>query len=82
MLEGFRLKRDLLKLDVNSFLFLFSDFPASPNVSGRPSPHHSAVRSAEENGDIIYMKRRIFNHKVITVNFATNDVYFFSEMER
>ncbi|KAK1329278.1 hypothetical protein QTO34_011459 [Cnephaeus nilssonii] len=67
-----------LQLEVNNK----ENFPASPNVSGRPSPHHSNVRSAEENGDIIFMKRRIFGHRVITVNFATNDVYFFSEMER
>ncbi|XP_045439113.1 regulator of G-protein signaling protein-like [Pipistrellus kuhlii] len=67
-----------LQLEINNN----ENFPSSPNVSGRPSPHHSTVRSAEENGDIIYMKRRIFNHKVIIVNFATNDIYFFSEMER
>ncbi|XP_015425376.1 PREDICTED: regulator of G-protein signaling protein-like [Myotis davidii] len=58
------------------------NYPASPNVPARPSPHHSNVRSADENGDIILMKRRIFGHRVITVNFALSDLYFFSEMER
>ncbi|KAM7053660.1 regulator of G-protein signaling protein-like [Molossus nigricans] len=58
------------------------NIPASPTVPVRPPPHQTNVRSAEENGDIILMKRRIFGHRIITVNFALNDLYFFSEMEK
>ncbi|XP_066113120.1 regulator of G-protein signaling protein-like [Saccopteryx bilineata] len=52
------------------------------NISGHLSPYHTNVRSADENGDIILAKRRIFGHKMITVNFAINDLHFFSEMEK
>ncbi|XP_016080147.1 PREDICTED: regulator of G-protein signaling protein-like [Miniopterus natalensis] len=69
---------EYLHLEINNK----ENFPASPNVSGRPSPHHSNVKSGEENGDVILMKRRIFSHRVVTVNFALNDLYFFSEMEK
>ncbi|KAM5202878.1 regulator of G-protein signaling protein-like isoform 3-T6 [Hipposideros larvatus] len=56
---------------------------ASPNVSGRQTPYHSNVRSPEqENEDIILTKRRIFGHRIVIVNFAVNDLYFFSEMEK
>lgn len=41
------------------------------------------VRSADqENGEVSLVKRRIFGHRVITVNFAVSDLYFFSEMEK
>nr|XP_025856838.1 regulator of G-protein signaling protein-like [Vulpes vulpes] len=59
------------------------NFSTSPNSSGRPTTYATNVRSADlENGDIILMKRRIFGHRIITVNFAINDLYFFSEMEK
>ncbi|KAM8812085.1 regulator of G-protein signaling protein-like [Rhynchonycteris naso] len=53
-----------------------------PNVSGHLSPYHTNVRSVDENGDIGLSRRRIFGHKMITVNFAINDLHFFSEMEK
>ncbi|XP_025776944.1 regulator of G-protein signaling protein-like [Puma concolor] len=59
------------------------NFSTSPNVSGRPTANVTNVRSTDlENEDIILMKRRIFGHKIIVVNFAINDLYFFSEMEK
>ncbi|XP_038398158.1 regulator of G-protein signaling protein-like isoform X10 [Canis lupus familiaris] len=59
------------------------NFSTSPNSSGRPTTYATNVRSADfENGDIILMKRRIFGHRIIIVNFAINDLYFFSEMEK
>ncbi|XP_044904481.1 regulator of G-protein signaling protein-like isoform X2 [Felis catus] len=59
------------------------NFSTSPNVSGRPTANVANVRSTDlENEDIILMKRRIFGHKIIVVNFAINDLYFFSEMEK
>nr|KAF6397839.1 regulator of G protein signaling like 1 [Rousettus aegyptiacus] len=59
------------------------NYSVSPNVSGRPTPCHSNVRSGDqENGEITFAKRRIFGHRVIIVNFAINDMYFFSEMEK
>ncbi|XP_049490083.1 regulator of G-protein signaling protein-like isoform X2 [Panthera uncia] len=59
------------------------NFSISPNVSGRPTANVANVRSTDlENEDIILMKRRIFGHRIIVVNFAINDLYFFSEMEK
>uniref|UniRef100_A0A667IZ45 Regulator of G protein signaling like 1 n=1 Tax=Lynx canadensis TaxID=61383 RepID=A0A667IZ45_LYNCA len=59
------------------------NFSTSPNVSGRPTANVANVRSTDlENEDIILMKRRIFGHKIIVVNFVINDLYFFSEMEK
>uniref|UniRef100_A0A8C8XHD2 Regulator of G protein signaling like 1 n=1 Tax=Panthera leo TaxID=9689 RepID=A0A8C8XHD2_PANLE len=59
------------------------NFSTSPNVSGRPTANVANVRSTDlENEDIILMKRRIFGHRIIVVNFAINDLYFFSEMEK
>nr|XP_035934534.1 regulator of G-protein signaling protein-like [Halichoerus grypus] len=59
------------------------NFSTSPNVSGRPTAYATNVRNADlENGDITLMKRRIFGHRIIIVNFAINDLYFFSEMEK
>nr|XP_019591444.1 PREDICTED: regulator of G-protein signaling protein-like [Rhinolophus sinicus] len=56
---------------------------APPNIPGRQTPCHSNVGSADqENGDIILTKRRIFGHRIVIVNFAVNDLYFFSEMEK
>ncbi|KAF6293648.1 regulator of G protein signaling like 1 [Rhinolophus ferrumequinum] len=56
---------------------------ASPNIPVRQTPCHSNVRSADqENGDIILTKRRIFGHRIVIVNFAVNDLHFFSEMEK
>ncbi|KAM5237771.1 regulator of G-protein signaling protein-like [Ctenodactylus gundi] len=59
------------------------NFSASPTVSGRPTPPITSTRAAEqENGEITLVKRRIFGQRIIVVNFAVNDLYFFSEMER
>uniref|UniRef100_A0A8C5LBR1 Regulator of G-protein signaling like 1 n=1 Tax=Jaculus jaculus TaxID=51337 RepID=A0A8C5LBR1_JACJA len=59
------------------------NFSTSPTTSGRHTPMSTSTRSTEqENGEIILVKRRIFGHRIITVNFAINDMYFFSEMEK
>ncbi|XP_015441616.1 regulator of G-protein signaling protein-like [Pteropus alecto] len=71
---------EYLRLEVQNHK---ENYSASPNVSGRPTPCHSNVRGADqENGDIILAKRRVFGHRVVIVNFAINDIYFFSEMEK
>ncbi|XP_040841701.1 regulator of G-protein signaling protein-like [Ochotona curzoniae] len=55
----------------------------SPNVTGRPTFLSPSTRSADqENGEPGLAKRRIFGHRIITINFAINDLYFFSEMEK
>ncbi|XP_047589305.1 LOW QUALITY PROTEIN: regulator of G-protein signaling protein-like [Lutra lutra] len=60
-----------------------TDFSTTPNAPGRPTANTANVRNADlENGDVILMKRRILGHRIITVNFAINDLYFFSEIER
>ncbi|XP_031240869.1 regulator of G-protein signaling protein-like isoform X1 [Mastomys coucha] len=59
------------------------NFSTSPTTSARHTPILPSARNAEqENGDMVLVKRRIFGHRVITINFAVNDIYFFSEMER
>ncbi|XP_030674284.1 regulator of G-protein signaling protein-like [Nomascus leucogenys] len=59
------------------------NFTTPHNTSGRSAPPSTNVRSADqENGEITLVKRRIFGHRIITVNFAINDLYFFSEMEK
>ncbi|XP_044123179.1 regulator of G-protein signaling protein-like [Neovison vison] len=59
------------------------NFSTTPNAPGRPTANAANVRNADlEDGDIILMKRRILGHRIITVNFAINDLYFFSEIER
>ncbi|XP_063650980.1 regulator of G-protein signaling protein-like isoform X7 [Pan troglodytes] len=59
------------------------NFTTAHNTSGRSAPPSTNVRSADqENGEITLVKRRIFGHRIITVNFAINDLYFFSEMEK
>jgi hypothetical protein len=42
----------------------------------------SARNADQENGETALMKRRIFGHRIIIVNFAVNDLYFFNEMEK
>ncbi|XP_058394059.1 regulator of G-protein signaling protein-like isoform X2 [Diceros bicornis minor] len=55
----------------------------SPNTSGRPTSYSPNVRGADlENEDITLSKRRILGHRIIIVNFAINDLYFFSEIEK
>ncbi|XP_054443492.1 regulator of G-protein signaling protein-like [Pteronotus mesoamericanus] len=71
---------EYLHLEVHNNKENFS--PPSKDASGRPSPHHSNVRGADENGDMTLVKRRILGHRIITVNFAINDLYFFSEMDK
>nr|BAB64512.1 hypothetical protein [Macaca fascicularis] len=59
------------------------NFTTSHNTSGRSAPPSTNVRSADqENGDTTLVKRRVFGHRIITVNFVINDLYFFSEMEK
>ncbi|XP_054966800.2 regulator of G-protein signaling protein-like isoform X7 [Pan paniscus] len=59
------------------------NFTTAHNTSGRSAPPSTNVRSADqENGEITLVKRRIFGHRIITVNFVINDLYFFSEMEK
>ncbi|KAM4812169.1 LOW QUALITY PROTEIN: regulator of G-protein signaling protein-like [Urocitellus parryii] len=59
------------------------NFPGSPSLSVRPIPLSTNIRSADpENGEITLLKRRIYGHRVIIVNFAINDLYFLSEIER
>ncbi|XP_072802090.1 regulator of G-protein signaling protein-like isoform X4 [Vicugna pacos] len=59
------------------------NFSISPNTPGRLATNPTSVRGADhENGDITLVKRRIFGHRIIVVNFAINDLYFFSEMEK
>lgn len=55
----------------------------SPTVPGHPTAYPANDQSVDhENGDIVFVKRRIFGHRIITVNFAINDIYFFSEMQK
>nr|XP_048277478.1 regulator of G-protein signaling protein-like isoform X1 [Myodes glareolus] len=60
------------------------NFSASPTItSARHTPISPGSRSTDqENGEIFLIKRRIFGHRIITINFAANDLYFFSEMEK
>ncbi|EDM09537.1 rCG46133, partial [Rattus norvegicus] len=58
------------------------NFSSSPTPSARHTPIYPSARNTEpENGEIALVKRRIFGHRIITINFAVNDIYFFSEME-
>ena len=59
-----------------------SDFSTAPNITGRPMPNPSVRSTDHENGDIVLMKRRVFGHRIIIINYAVNDFYFFSEMEK
>uniref|UniRef100_A0A4X1U1P9 Regulator of G protein signaling like 1 n=1 Tax=Sus scrofa TaxID=9823 RepID=A0A4X1U1P9_PIG len=71
---------DYLRLEMHNTK---ENFAASPNISGRPFSNPTGSRSTDhENGDGTLMKRRLFGHRIITVNFAINDLYFFSEMEK
>uniref|UniRef100_A0A8C0HVN0 Regulator of G protein signaling like 1 n=1 Tax=Balaenoptera musculus TaxID=9771 RepID=A0A8C0HVN0_BALMU len=70
---------DYLHLEVHNNK---ENFSTSPNISGLPITNPNIQNADHENGDIILMKRRIFGHRIITVNFAINDLYFFSEMEK
>uniref|UniRef100_A0A8C0WCF0 RGS domain-containing protein n=1 Tax=Castor canadensis TaxID=51338 RepID=A0A8C0WCF0_CASCN len=59
------------------------NFTTSPTASGRPTSMTSSAQNADqENGETALMKRRIFGHRIIIVNFAVNDLYFFNEMEK
>ncbi|XP_052056499.1 regulator of G-protein signaling protein-like isoform X2 [Apodemus sylvaticus] len=59
------------------------NFSTSPTTSARHTPIYPSAKNAEqENGDMVLVKRRIFGHRIITINFAINDMYFFSEMEK
>ncbi|KAH0503536.1 Regulator of G-protein signaling protein-like [Microtus ochrogaster] len=58
----------------------FSTSPTTASV--RHTPTSPGSRSTEENGESVLVKRRIFGHRIITINFAANDLYFFSEMEK
>nr|XP_035135636.2 regulator of G-protein signaling protein-like isoform X4 [Callithrix jacchus] len=59
------------------------NFTSPHSTLGRPAPPTASIRSADqENGESTLVKRRIFGHRIITVNFVINDLYFFSEMEK
>ncbi|XP_037681146.1 regulator of G-protein signaling protein-like isoform X3 [Choloepus didactylus] len=59
------------------------NFTGAPNAAGRPGPLPSNIRSGDhENEEITLLKRRILGHRIITVNYLVNDLYFFSEMEK
>lgn len=59
-----------------------SDFSTAPNTSGRPMPNPSVRSTDHENGDVVLTKRRVFGNRIIIINYAINDFYFFSEMEK
>ncbi|XP_053772073.1 regulator of G-protein signaling protein-like isoform X2 [Desmodus rotundus] len=71
---------EFLHLEIHNSKENFS--PPPKDTPGRPPGHHPNIRSADENGDIPLMKRRIFGHRIVTVNFAMNDLYFFSEIQK
>ncbi|KAL1775442.1 regulator of G-protein signaling protein-like [Sigmodon hispidus] len=60
------------------------NFSASPTTtSARHTSMSPSARSMDqENGEIVLVKRRIYGHRVITINFVINDLFFFSEMEK
>ncbi|XP_060221071.1 regulator of G-protein signaling protein-like [Meriones unguiculatus] len=59
------------------------NYAASPSSTSRHTPISPGPRSTDQdNGEIVLVKRRIFGHRVIIVNFVVNDLYFFSEMEK
>ncbi|KAI4536704.1 hypothetical protein MG293_012907 [Ovis ammon polii] len=69
---------DYLHLEVHSK----ENFSTAPNTSGRPMPNPSVRSTDHENGDVVLMKRRVFGNRIIIINYAVNDFYFFSEMEK
>uniref|UniRef100_H0VER0 Regulator of G protein signaling like 1 n=1 Tax=Cavia porcellus TaxID=10141 RepID=H0VER0_CAVPO len=59
------------------------NFSSSPTVSGRQTSQSPNVRvSEQEKEEITLVKRRIYGQRTIVINFAVNDLYFFSEMEK
>ncbi|XP_077013300.1 regulator of G-protein signaling protein-like [Tamandua tetradactyla] len=59
------------------------NFTAAPNVAGRPGIYPANIKSGDhENEEITLLRRRILGHRIITVNYLINDLYFFSEMEK
>ncbi|XP_064226924.1 regulator of G-protein signaling protein-like isoform X2 [Aotus nancymaae] len=59
------------------------NFTSPHSTSGHSTPPTADVQSADqEDGETTLIKRRIFGHRIITVNFVINDLYFFSEMEK
>uniref|UniRef100_A0A8C2VIN9 Regulator of G protein signaling like 1 n=1 Tax=Chinchilla lanigera TaxID=34839 RepID=A0A8C2VIN9_CHILA len=59
------------------------NFSTSPTVSGRQTPQSTNVRGGDqEKEEIALVKRRIYGQRIIVINFAVNDLYFFSEMEK
>ncbi|KAM6217284.1 regulator of G-protein signaling protein-like [Rhynchocyon petersi] len=58
------------------------NFSAPANTSGRSGTTLSVQSTEQENEEPPLMKRRLFGHKIITVNFLVNDINFFSEMEK
>ncbi|XP_030743636.1 regulator of G-protein signaling protein-like [Echinops telfairi] len=68
--------------------YLNMELYSKENVSSGNAPSHpgmspSNVRSSDfENGETPILKRRMFGHKTIIINFLINDIDFFSEIER
>ncbi|XP_033617855.1 regulator of G-protein signaling protein-like [Fukomys damarensis] len=59
------------------------NFSTSPTVSGRLTPlSTNARRTEQEKEEISLVKRRIYGQRIIVINFAVNDLYFLSEMEK
>ncbi|XP_073071849.1 regulator of G-protein signaling protein-like [Manis javanica] len=71
---------EYLHLEVYNNKENLSTSPAVPGHSTACPAHDQSVD--HENGDTVFVKRRIFGHRIITVNFAINDIYFFSEMQK
>ncbi|KAM6166234.1 regulator of G-protein signaling protein-like [Erethizon dorsatum] len=59
------------------------NFSTSPTVSTRQTPQSANVWGTEqEKEEITLVKRRIYGQRIVVINFAVNDLYFFSEMEK
>ncbi|XP_075397561.1 regulator of G-protein signaling protein-like [Tenrec ecaudatus] len=68
---------------LNMELYSKENVSSSGNAPSHPGLTPSNARSSEfENGETPLLKRRMFGHKTIIINFLVNDIDFFSEMEK
>ncbi|XP_006872621.1 PREDICTED: regulator of G-protein signaling protein-like [Chrysochloris asiatica] len=59
------------------------NFTVPVNPPGRPGTVLPNIRNTDhESEEGTLVKRRIFGHKIVTVNFLMNDINFFHEMEK
>ncbi|XP_004643513.1 regulator of G-protein signaling protein-like [Octodon degus] len=59
------------------------NFSTSPTISGHQTAQYTSIRGAEqEKEEITLVKRRIPGQRVVVINFAVNDLYFLSEIEK